>query len=992
MKTQILSGCAVRFSAKPLLIMAGMIIALSVVFFGLQPASAATCTYQQTEGDGTNGWNTATNWSCAHVPTTGDDVVIPVGTTTNIGAQPAVGAVSTITINANGTATGTLAITGAYTISATSTMTVNGTFTVATGNATGSALTIGAGGAFTVTTGSASTTSITNGGTLTIGAGTVTSTGAIINTGTITFSGAGTLDVQGNLTNSGTFTAGSGRVVLSGRATQTIAGVAFNNLRMEKASGTATLGAGATVAGTLVTTGAGTLAVATGGTLGVTGTLTIGAGTTFTIGTGAVTAGSSTNSGTVTLSTGSLTISGGATSTGTLTESDAGLINVGGYLTLTGTFSPGTGTLRLSGSGNQVVSGNVFYNLDVTSAGTVTLTTSSTVAGALTTSGAGTLSVASAGGMRVVGTSTIGSGTTYLQNAASSTFVGAIGNSGTMTITTGTVTSTGAITNSGTMSFTSGSLYAGGSLANTGTFTPGTLTTVLTGAGDQTISGIIFNTVSSTKTAGVVSFGASSTIIGTAKMGKETWSTDVASGGLTLVADFTVPARSVFDIGQGSATSTGTFTNNGTLTGGTGLLSFLTATTTVGVFDPETGTIKFLATLPMNVTSTVYYNIEFAGGTTYTMAASSTANGTTNVHSGNTLAIAAGLTYVGRGTFTNLGTITLGTGAVILHPAESATFTDSAGTAVTSYTTPASMYVTVQDSNQNLTTAIETITVTITTNAAAGSDSESVTLTETGASTGIFRNSTAFSTVAAPVVWTSNGRIDVSASGVATASYTDSQDSSDTKTGTGNLVYSTATVAADTGGGAYNSGGGGNSTYYAPLPDYTTTAAQTQELLNNLSAINVSVHALVKLPDDGNRATQEDSAVYYIGADGKRHAFENAKVYATWYSDFSGVTVISAANLASIPLGSNVRYKPGARMVKFTTDPKVYAVSAKGALRWIKDEATVKAIYGDNWNTKIDDLSDTSYTNYSFGADIASASDYNPANEASAAGNISAQF
>src|SRR5262249_22936910 len=30
-------------------------------------------------------------------------------------------------------------------------------------------------------------------------------------------------------------------------------------------------------------------------------------------------------------------------------------------------------------------------------------------------------------------------------------------------------------------------------------------------------------------------------------------------------------------------------------------------------------------------------------------------------------------------------------------------------------------------------------------------------------------------------------------------------------------------------------------------------------------------------------------AVYFFGNDGKRHAFPNARVYATWYADFSGV-------------------------------------------------------------------------------------------------------
>lgn len=745
-------------------------------------------------------------------------------------------------------------------------------------------------------------------------------------------------------------------------------------------------------------------------TIGASATLSVGAGSaTITggltnAGTVVVTTGSLTSSGqttstnAITLTTGTITLVGNATSSGSIVVTGAGLINIKGNFSMTGALTPSTGTVRFSGAADQLVSnGKDFYNLDITSSGVVSLMTSSTVSGALTTSGTGTLSVASAGGMRVAGTTTIGSGTFYTVNTASSTFVGAVGNSGTMTITTGSVTTTGNLTNSGTMSFTTGSLYAGGNLTNTGTFTPGTLTTVLTGASTQSISGIIFNTVSSTKTAGTVAFGASSTIIGAANMnGGETWTTDVAGGGLTLVANFTVPSGSVFNIGQGSATSTGTFTNHGSFTGGTGMMSFVTATFTNpgGTFDPKTGTVKFLATLPMNVTSTVYYNVVFAGGSVYTIAASTTAIGTTTVQSGNELDIAAGVTYTGRGTFTNANVISKGSGASIVHPPESIAFTNSAGTPVTSFTTPVNVYVTVQDSAKNLlASSAESITVTISSDAAAGGDSETLTLTETGIATGIFRNATALSAEPKNAVWPANSVLDVNANGVGTASY---DATSEIDTATVSLVRSSAAAAAtDTGGGSYYSGGGngGGASYYGPLPTYQTSGSQpSQELLNNLTSINVAIHALVKLPNDGNPATQEDSAVYYIGADGKRHAFENAKVYATWYSDFSGVTVISAEKLASIPLGSNVRYKPGTRMVKFTTDPKVYAVSAQGVLRWIKDEATVAAIYGADWNKKIDDLSDTSYTNYSFGPDIAAAGDFNPSTESGAAANISAEF
>ncbi|MFZ2804690.1 MAG: hypothetical protein WA001_05755, partial [Patescibacteria group bacterium] len=102
------------------------------------------------------------------------------------------------------------------------------------------------------------------------------------------------------------------------------------------------------------------------------------------------------------------------------------------------------------------------------------------------------------------------------------------------------------------------------------------------------------------------------------------------------------------------------------------------------------------------------------------------------------------------------------------------------------------------------------------------------------------------------------------------------------------------------------------------------------------------------------------------------------KVYFTWYTDFSGVQIIGSSQLASIPLGKNVTYKPGVRMVKFT-DNKVYAVDKGGVLRWVKGEAVAASLYGSNWNQMIDDISDAFYSNYTFGADINGLSDFNPA-------------
>lgn len=192
--------------------------------------------------------------------------------------------------------------------------------------------------------------------------------------------------------------------------------------------------------------------------------------------------------------------------------------------------------------------------------------------------------------------------------------------------------------------------------------------------------------------------------------------------------------------------------------------------------------------------------------------------------------------------------------------------------------------------------------------------------------------------------------------------------------------------------GSSGGGGGGGKALLPPVTgEYQsyTNDPDREKNLANLAAIGFSIHDLVKLADDGNPDTQIDSAVYYIGADGRRHAFPNASVYFTWYANFSAVKIISAADLASVPLGKNVRYKPGVRMIKFATSNKVYAISLGGALHWVTSEEIAKALYGDNWNTMIDDVSDIFYTSYFVSTDINAATEYDAAIETGKATNIS---
>lgn len=130
------------------------------------------------------------------------------------------------------------------------------------------------------------------------------------------------------------------------------------------------------------------------------------------------------------------------------------------------------------------------------------------------------------------------------------------------------------------------------------------------------------------------------------------------------------------------------------------------------------------------------------------------------------------------------------------------------------------------------------------------------------------------------------------------------------------------------------------------------------------------------------------SSLYYVADDGKRYVFPNENAYKSWFTGYNDVTTLSESDLTALPLGGNVLYRPGVLLIKITTDPKVYAVSKGGVLRWVTTEAIAKALYGDNWNKLVDDVADSFFTNYKIGSSINSTSDFDPNDEANDVDNI----
>lgn len=140
--------------------------------------------------------------------------------------------------------------------------------------------------------------------------------------------------------------------------------------------------------------------------------------------------------------------------------------------------------------------------------------------------------------------------------------------------------------------------------------------------------------------------------------------------------------------------------------------------------------------------------------------------------------------------------------------------------------------------------------------------------------------------------------------------------------------------------------------------------------------------AFAQSQSTGRLVKASSDAVYFLHSDGRRYVFPNERVYRSWFESFDRVELLSDAALAALPIGGNVTYRPTSRMVKIETDPKVYAVGRGGVLRWVSSEETARSIYGPNWATFVDDVSDVLFTNYQIGTPIFSANDYQKEAEA----------
>jgi len=127
----------------------------------------------------------------------------------------------------------------------------------------------------------------------------------------------------------------------------------------------------------------------------------------------------------------------------------------------------------------------------------------------------------------------------------------------------------------------------------------------------------------------------------------------------------------------------------------------------------------------------------------------------------------------------------------------------------------------------------------------------------------------------------------------------------------------------------------------------------------------------------GNLVKGSSSAVYFVGSDNKRYIFPNETVFFSWYADFSTVKTVTDEELADIPVGGDVVVRAGVRLVKSSSDTKVYVVSSDGSLQWVSTEALAQQLFGADWAKRVENVPNADFTNLQIGNPIVSASDYN---------------
>lgn len=122
------------------------------------------------------------------------------------------------------------------------------------------------------------------------------------------------------------------------------------------------------------------------------------------------------------------------------------------------------------------------------------------------------------------------------------------------------------------------------------------------------------------------------------------------------------------------------------------------------------------------------------------------------------------------------------------------------------------------------------------------------------------------------------------------------------------------------------------------------------------------------------KVNENETWIYYLGADNKRYIFPNEGTYKSWYGEQEVTESKTLEEIAEIPIGGNVTYRPGVKMLKTESVDEMFFVAPGGILRQISPEVALE-IYGENWEDYIEEIENYYFTNYKIGKPINSEDD-----------------
>ncbi|HJV32841.1 MAG TPA: hypothetical protein VJ694_02325 [Patescibacteria group bacterium] len=124
--------------------------------------------------------------------------------------------------------------------------------------------------------------------------------------------------------------------------------------------------------------------------------------------------------------------------------------------------------------------------------------------------------------------------------------------------------------------------------------------------------------------------------------------------------------------------------------------------------------------------------------------------------------------------------------------------------------------------------------------------------------------------------------------------------------------------------------------------------------------------AFAAAPGDVIRSPLTDP--YLLSGQTTRMVFPDRLTVETWGSPAAREVETSA--LSQWLLAGALPVREGSRLVKFGTDPQVYAVGPQGTLHWIKSESIASALYGKDWNRRVVTLFTSFFPHYRLGSAV----------------------